>query len=58
MTIDNNNLNTVYNFFNEIYQINQSNQEKVKKDIKEFQSNQEKVKKDIKELFNYYALSQ
>ena len=44
MTIDNNNLNTVYNFFNEIYQINQSNQEK--------------VKKDIKELFNYYALSQ
>ena len=44
MTINDNNLDTVYNFFNEIYQINQSNQEK--------------VKKDIKELFNYYALSQ
>jgi hypothetical protein len=43
MTI-NNNLDNVYDFFNKIYQINQSNQEK--------------VKKDIKELFNYYALNQ
>ena len=44
MTINDNNLDKVYNFFNEIYQIDKSNQEK--------------VKKDIKELFNYYALSQ
>ena len=51
MTIDNKNLNNVYDFFNKIYQIDQSNQEKGKKDIKE------KIKKDIKELFNYYALS-
>ena len=43
-TINDNNLDKVYNFFNEIYQIDPSNQEK--------------VKKDIKELFNYYALSQ
>ena len=43
MTIDNKNLNNVYDFFNKIYQIDQSNQEK--------------GKKDIKELFNYYALS-
>ena len=39
----NDNLDNVYNFFNEIYQIDKSNQEK--------------VKKDIQELFNYYALS-
>jgi len=51
MTINDNYLINVYDFFDKIYQINQSNQEKVKKDIKE------KVKKDIKELFNYYALS-
>jgi len=43
MTINDNNLDKVYNFFNEIYQIDKSNQEK--------------VKKDIRELFNYYALS-
>jgi len=47
----NDNLDNVYNFFNEIYQIDKSNQDKDKKDIKE------KVKKDIQELFNYYALS-
>ena len=51
MTINNKNLDNVYNFFNEIYQIDQSKQEKGKKDI------EEKVKKDIQELFNYYALS-
>jgi hypothetical protein len=39
----NDNLDNVYDFFNKIYQINKSNQEK--------------VKKDIQELFNYYALS-
>jgi hypothetical protein len=43
MTINDNKLNNVYDFFDKIYQINQSNQEN--------------VKKDIKELFNYYALS-